>query len=137
MDRNVRDRTLEGEADLAEMAALGDRRDGRRHLIESVALLVDRRLDAVELDGADHILEHVAAAERHALKPHVPRHDASQIELRHAAREDADHGERAAGADGAKRLIERLGAAELDDEIGAAAVERLAQIAAPFRMRAI
>src|SRR5260370_2153392 len=73
------------------MPAGGDRPDGVGHLIEGVALVVDRRLQAVRLDGAHHVLEHLAASERHALEPPVLRHDAAQLELGHASRHHAAH----------------------------------------------
>ena len=63
------------------------------------------------IDGPHHGLETVAMAYGNALQPHLARDNESQGSRDGAARQDAYHGDCAAGLDAAQGLRQRLFAA--------------------------
>ena len=125
----------EAAADLPKVPARRHGLDGLAYLLELEALLVDRRLGLVDLHGARHGLEQLAASHGDALEADVLGHHRAEAELGRRARQHADQRQRAARAHRADGGVE--GARDLDHEVDPHAACHLAGDLVPVGVRLV
>ena len=93
--------------------------------------LVDHRLQLRHLDGADHLLHVLAAADGDAVDVQVAAEDRCDVEVLHEAGQHPDHRDGAAERAGGDRLLEGARAADLDHVVDAAPAGELARRGRP------